>query len=131
MIVGLEVSDDPQLPLSAEDVVEAQRATQLTHAQVPLEGFGVLWKHRAAPLLRLSAERHHFPQPTDELKTNRKHAKKQHLRAGLQLCVYCVNAEKSSLTMRLCARERETHKVIKSLTDGGGQRRVEESNDRP
>ena len=74
MVVGLEVSDDPQLPLRAEGVVEAQRAAQLTHAQVPLERLGVLGEHRAALLLRLPAERHRFPQPADELETDTRHA---------------------------------------------------------
>lgn len=65
-VVSFELGDETQLPLGAQGVVEPQRPAQLAHAQVPLQGSGVLGEGEA--LLPLLPQWNRFTQTVDELK---------------------------------------------------------------
>lgn len=65
-VVSFELGDETQFPLGAQGVVEPQRPAQLAHAQVPLQGPGVLGEGEA--LLLLLPQRNRFAQTVDELK---------------------------------------------------------------
>lgn len=64
-IVSFELRDETQFPVPVQGVVQAERSTQLTHTQVPLEPFGVVREGEA--LVALLPERNGFAQAIDEL----------------------------------------------------------------
>lgn len=65
-IVSFELRDEPQLSLHVERVMQPERSAQLTHAQMPLQRFGVVWKRES--LVALLAQRNRFTQTVYELK---------------------------------------------------------------
>lgn len=64
-IVSFELRDDTQLSVNVNRVMESECSTQLTHAQMPLERFGVLWKSES--LLSLLPQRDRLAQTVNEL----------------------------------------------------------------
>lgn len=65
-IVSFELCDEMLFSISVQGVVQSERPTQLTHTQVPLEPFGVVWEGEA--LLALLPEGNGFAQPINELR---------------------------------------------------------------
>lgn len=65
-IVSFELRDEPQLSLHVERVMQPERSAQLTHAQMPLQRFGVVWKRES--LVALLAQRNRFTQTVYKLK---------------------------------------------------------------
>lgn len=64
--MSFELRDEPQLSLHVERVMQPERSAQLTHAQMPLQRFGVVWKRES--LVALLAQRNRFTQTVYELK---------------------------------------------------------------
>lgn len=65
-IVSFELRDEPQFPINVEGVMQPERSTQLTHTQMPLQRFSILWKSES--LVSLLPERHRFTHTVNELK---------------------------------------------------------------
>ncbi len=65
-IVSFELRDKPQFSVHIEGVMQPERSTQLTHTQMPLQRFGVLWKGES--LVSRLAEGNRLTQMINELK---------------------------------------------------------------
>lgn len=63
--MSLELSDESQFPADVQGVMQPERPTQLTDAQVPLQRFGVLWE--VVPLLSSLPQLNGVAQSVDEL----------------------------------------------------------------
>lgn len=64
-IVSLQLSDEAQFPRDVQRVMQAEGSGQLTDAQMPLEGFGVLWEGET--ILALLSQGNRFTEPVDKL----------------------------------------------------------------
>lgn len=67
--MSLELRDEQQFPVHVEGVLQAERPTQLTHAQMPLQGFGVLWEGES--LVSPLPQWNRVTQTVDKLKRER------------------------------------------------------------
>lgn len=65
-IVSFELCDETLFSIPVQGVVQAERSTQLTHTQVPLEPFGVVGEGKA--LLAQLPEGNGFAQSINELR---------------------------------------------------------------
>lgn len=65
-IMSLELRDKQQFSVHVERVMQAERSTQLTHTQMPLQGFGVLWESKS--LLSPLPQWNRFTQTINKLK---------------------------------------------------------------
>lgn len=65
-IVSFELCDETLFSIPVQGVVQAERSTQLTHTQVPLEPFGVV--REGETLLAELPEGNSFAQPINELR---------------------------------------------------------------
>lgn len=79
-IVSFELSNETLFSLPVQGVVQAERPTQLTHTQVPLESFGVVREGEA--LLALLPEGNGFAQPINKLRRQEEKQVKLFLLSG-------------------------------------------------
>lgn len=65
-IVSFELCDKMQFSIHVQRVMQPQRSTQLTYAQMPLKRFGIVWESKS--LLPLLPKWNGFAQTINELK---------------------------------------------------------------